>query len=339
MGVEVIQHSAKIQALIAKHCKYVKIEDLCRLITGDLARRIDLSAQVQLLHSELDADRIDYLLRDAAFSGASYGQFEVGALIKCLAKKPHSQYGAEIVGVEAKGVGPAEQFLISRFMAYSQVIYQKHVAILESMAETAMHWMANESTFGGFPSPSELLDWINRHEQTSSYLEFTDYKFMDALSQVSQKANDCPEPIYMIVEKLKQFRALELAFPATAQGGKLATEIFKTLEATDAFKNLTNDGYLRQNKRIGLVNKVNLTDHVPEQEFVQFYNTMFNVADGVTEDQQPDIKEYLMQRLQSGVAYIADGQEPTLIIDLPFSIIKELSQYTRILLREYVLNP
>lgn len=39
---------------------------------------------LQMLHSELDADRIDYLLRDAAFSGASYGTFDLGILLQNL---------------------------------------------------------------------------------------------------------------------------------------------------------------------------------------------------------------------------------------------------------------
>ena len=44
---------------------------------------------IQLLHSELDADRIDYLLRDAASSGASYGTFDIGTLLQNLTLKEH----------------------------------------------------------------------------------------------------------------------------------------------------------------------------------------------------------------------------------------------------------
>ena len=39
---------------------------------------------VQIIHSEFDADGIDYLMRDATFSGTSFGSFEIDQLISCL---------------------------------------------------------------------------------------------------------------------------------------------------------------------------------------------------------------------------------------------------------------
>lgn len=42
------------------------------------------SAMIQLIHSELDADNLDYLLRDASFSGTSYGIMDMSVLMNCL---------------------------------------------------------------------------------------------------------------------------------------------------------------------------------------------------------------------------------------------------------------
>lgn len=45
------------------------------MIIGNVERTNPLL--VQILHSELDADGIDYLMRDAMFSGTSFGAFEL----------------------------------------------------------------------------------------------------------------------------------------------------------------------------------------------------------------------------------------------------------------------
>ena len=42
------------------------------------------SAMIQIIHSELDADNLDYLIRDATFSGTSYGIMDMGVLLNSL---------------------------------------------------------------------------------------------------------------------------------------------------------------------------------------------------------------------------------------------------------------
>ncbi|MCI8923626.1 MAG: hypothetical protein HFI45_06450 [Lachnospiraceae bacterium] len=76
---------------------------------------------IQLLHSELDADRIDYLLRDAASSGASYGTFDIGTLLQNLTLKEHAigKEHAWIVGVKEKGIGCADQYMMNRYLAFT----------------------------------------------------------------------------------------------------------------------------------------------------------------------------------------------------------------------------
>ena len=108
-------------------------EYICAVIQGNLDYRPEyfgryFSAIVQLMHSELDADRMDYLLRDATFSGASYGAFDLGLLLQNLAM---TQLGTEewVVGVKPKGIGCADQYMINRYLAYTQVIHHKYMLL------------------------------------------------------------------------------------------------------------------------------------------------------------------------------------------------------------------
>jgi len=74
----------------------------------------------QLLHSDIDADRMDYLLRDAHHTGVKYGVYDLDQLLKSLVAVDYN--GQKILCVHESGLNVAEYFLISRFFWYSQII-------------------------------------------------------------------------------------------------------------------------------------------------------------------------------------------------------------------------
>ena len=73
----------------------------------------------QLVSSQLDMDRLDYLIRDSFFTGVVEGAVGAARIIKML-----NVYDDELV-VEAKGVYSIEKFLIARRMMYWQVYLHK----------------------------------------------------------------------------------------------------------------------------------------------------------------------------------------------------------------------
>ncbi|MFK8182353.1 MAG: HD domain-containing protein [Phormidesmis sp.] len=71
----------------------------------------------QLVSSQLDCDRIDYLMRDSYFTGASYGQLDLDRILLALDIDPHSQ---QLV-VERKGLAAIEHYLVVRSFMYGQI--------------------------------------------------------------------------------------------------------------------------------------------------------------------------------------------------------------------------
>jgi len=129
IGTNVIEYDEKIRKVINKYCPFINIEDIQDIIVGCIDRNPKISSMVQLLHSELDADGIDYVMRDATFSGTSYGVFELGLLLRNLVVTSYN--GVDIVGVQPKGIPAVDQYLVSKYFAYKQVIFNRHVAILD----------------------------------------------------------------------------------------------------------------------------------------------------------------------------------------------------------------
>ena len=75
----------------------------------------------QLMHSDLDADRMDYLLRDSYYTGIQYGQFDRDYILANLATFDLGR-GQVGFGVRENAMRAVEDFLIARFNWYSQVI-------------------------------------------------------------------------------------------------------------------------------------------------------------------------------------------------------------------------
>jgi HD superfamily phosphohydrolase len=81
----------------------------------------------QLVSSQLDMDRLDYLKRDSFFTGVSEGVISSDRIIKML-----QVVDGELV-VEAKGIYSVEKFLIARRLMYWQVYLHKTVLSAEKL--------------------------------------------------------------------------------------------------------------------------------------------------------------------------------------------------------------
>jgi HD superfamily phosphohydrolase len=71
----------------------------------------------QLVSSQLDCDRLDYLMRDSYFTGASYGRLDLDRILLAMNYDPVTQ---QLVVVR-KGLAAIEHYLIVRFFMYAQV--------------------------------------------------------------------------------------------------------------------------------------------------------------------------------------------------------------------------
>jgi HD superfamily phosphohydrolase len=81
----------------------------------------------QLVSSQLDMDRLDYLNRDSFFTGVSEGVISSDRIIKML-----EVINDELV-IEAKGIYSIEKFIVSRRLMYWQVYLHKTVVSAENL--------------------------------------------------------------------------------------------------------------------------------------------------------------------------------------------------------------
>lgn len=72
---------------------------------------------VQMISSQIDADRMDYLLRDAYFTGIQYGTFDLSRILRVI--RPYK----EGITFNANGMHAVEDYIVSRYQMYMQVYF------------------------------------------------------------------------------------------------------------------------------------------------------------------------------------------------------------------------
>ncbi|MDD2304304.1 MAG: HD domain-containing protein [Prolixibacteraceae bacterium] len=127
-----VLESTIVQGVPHERISLLLMEELNRQFDG----KLDLAIQIftdnyprhflhQLVSSQLDMDRLDYLSRDSFFSGVSEGVISSERIIKMLNVK-----NDELV-IEYKGIYSVENFLIARRLMYWQVYLHKTVLSAE----------------------------------------------------------------------------------------------------------------------------------------------------------------------------------------------------------------
>ncbi|MFB6278536.1 MAG: HD domain-containing protein [Salinibacter sp.] len=146
-------------------------EDMSRVLLVDLNERMDGTLDTalaifddtyerpffhQLVSSQLDMDRLDYLRRDSFYTGVAEGEVGVQRLLKTMRVHPLPGGPDAEVMIEAKGIYAVENFLISRRLMYWQVYLHKTVLAGDELLRGLLH--RAQKHLGGEGAP----DWLQR---------------------------------------------------------------------------------------------------------------------------------------------------------------------------------
>lgn len=123
-----------------------------------------------LISGQLDADRMDYLLRDSLHSGVGYGRYDWQRLVHTTAAVPETPEGSPRIGVQEGGWHAAEGLIIARYFMFTQVYFHKTRVILDYHLQSAL---AEMLPGGCFPKPAD-------HE-LDEYLAWDDWRVLGCL--------------------------------------------------------------------------------------------------------------------------------------------------------------
>jgi len=119
----------------------------------------------QLVSSQLDVDRLDYLRRDSFYTGVSEGVISSDRIIKMM----HVKDGQLVV--EAKGIYSIEKFLIARWLMYWQVYLHKTVVSTEQLVLNIFKRVKQLINEGEYVFLSDELEYFLKKRQFGEQVE------------------------------------------------------------------------------------------------------------------------------------------------------------------------
>ena len=134
----------------------------------------------KLVSSQLDVDRLDYLLRDGHYSGAGYATFDLEWILHALQiQQVHEGDDPDDLVVDyRRGMYAVEQYLFARSYMYAQVYHHKTVRAAEWMFVQVMARFRELAAAGAEPEGLEPLARLARGDA----LSVADYLWLDDLS-------------------------------------------------------------------------------------------------------------------------------------------------------------
>lgn len=167
-----VAHEARTRDLIAmpevaRGIADLEVEsaDVLALIVGDPQSRHPALREL-VSGPNLDADRMDYLLRDAYFTGVSTGRYDAEQLVASL--RLLEVGGRLVVGIDRRGVVALESFVVARYLMFASVYFHHTTRMFEHVLHEVLHEL--------WPDPHAL-------DAPEEFLRWDDFRVLDALDE------------------------------------------------------------------------------------------------------------------------------------------------------------
>jgi HD superfamily phosphohydrolase len=149
------------------------ISDLVKGISPDILAN-------QILHSEVDCDRMDYLLRDAHYTGLNYGTYDRDYLLHHFVTVKVADQ--DILAIKHNALHCVEDFLNARFAWYSQVVRSSRGAKYDALAEELTFYLLEK---GMIHSYADLLEMVKN--DPFMFFSFNDQYFMTLIHRLHRE--------------------------------------------------------------------------------------------------------------------------------------------------------
>jgi uncharacterized protein len=125
---KIILGDTQVNAVLTKVSK-----DFPKMVAEVIAKTSPNKLVISLISSQIDADRMDYLQRDAYFTGVSYGHFDMERILRVMRPKEDQ------VVIKQSGMHAVEDYIMSRYQMYWQVYFHPVTRSAEVILTKILH--------------------------------------------------------------------------------------------------------------------------------------------------------------------------------------------------------
>ncbi|MEF8848942.1 MAG: hypothetical protein V5A68_07400 [Candidatus Thermoplasmatota archaeon] len=154
--------------VINKNNFQITADEIAALIDGDINVLEDRIFWRVLISSQLDADRIDYLIRDSYHIGVKYGVLDYKRLLNTIAVGIDPDDEEPVLGIYDDGWHVAESLVMARYQMFTQVYFHRVRRAYDFHLQKAIETILEQKNY---PSPEKIND----------YLKLDDYKVYNSI--------------------------------------------------------------------------------------------------------------------------------------------------------------
>lgn len=141
-----------VEAAFAEHGDGLEPGEVADLLAGGRGGNPKGRLLSQIISGELDADKMDYLLRDSMYCGVRYGNYDLDRLLDTMVPIEDPESGAWGIGVEEGGVHALEALVMARYYMFTQVYFNLTTKAMELhfgewLSEQGRQWPADAERF------------------------------------------------------------------------------------------------------------------------------------------------------------------------------------------------
>ncbi|MEO9170456.1 MAG: HD domain-containing protein [Candidatus Baltobacteraceae bacterium] len=148
----------------------VEPEDVLGLILGEPSSPYPALREL-VSGPNLDADRMDYLQRDAYFTGVASGRYDADQLVASM--RLFERDGQAVLGIDSRGVVALESFVVARYMMFASVYFHHTTRLFERILQDVLREL--------WPNPA-LLDPVDE------FLRWDDFRVLNELRDKHSEA-------------------------------------------------------------------------------------------------------------------------------------------------------
>lgn len=129
-------------------------ELICDIYRGRLpGENSEFTFLKSFMDSELDCDKMDYLLRDSLFCGVKYGNYDIERLLSSLTI--YIQDGCPRLAIGSGGTQVFEEFVLARYFMFVQVYFHRTRRFFDIMFSQALKCILPDGTY-----PQDVNDYL-----------------------------------------------------------------------------------------------------------------------------------------------------------------------------------
>jgi HD superfamily phosphohydrolase len=181
----------------------------------------------QLVSSQLDCDRMDYLLRDSLMTGAKYGIYDLEWVLHTL----RIDESFDRIYVESKGLYAVEEYLQARYYMFRQVYFHRTLRSAEAVLISALNRARSLIAGGklGFRMPGSVFEKMLLGEEATAaeYLQLDDTDVMFRLKEWSRDDDEILADLSKRLMHRRLFKAIDLTADVSESFWSSASEIVR----------------------------------------------------------------------------------------------------------------